>query len=53
MLTPTNTVVTTEETKPLEPHNFNNLILILDVYLSEEITTDKPYLVKDGMKIIL
>ena len=30
-----------------------NLITILDVYLSEEITTDKPYLVKDGMKIIL
>lgn len=53
MLTSTHTVVATVETEPLKPHNFNNLILILDTYLSEEITSDKPYLVKDGMKIIL
>lgn len=53
MLTSTHAVAGTVETEPLEPHNFNNLILILDAYLTEEADTDKPYLVKDGMKIIL
>ena len=37
----------------IDPQLCINLISILDAYLSEEIDTDKPYLVKDGMKIIL
>lgn len=37
----------------IEPQLTINLISILDAYLSEEIDNDKPYLVKDGMKIIL
>jgi len=37
----------------IDPQLSLNLISILDAYLSEEIDTDKPYLVKDGMKIIL
>jgi hypothetical protein len=37
----------------IDPQLYINLITILDVYISEEITTDKPYLVKDGIKIIL
>lgn len=37
----------------IDPQLSINLISILDAYLSEEIDTDKPYLIKDGMKIIL
>lgn len=37
----------------IDPRLSISLISILDAYLSEEIDTDKPYLVKDGIKIIL
>ena len=68
MVEPSNTPLDTDLINPLEevgnfavakhvtridPQLSLNLISILDAYLSEEIDTDKPYLVKDGMKIIL
>ena len=37
----------------IDPQLSISLISILDAYLSKEKDTDKPYLVKDGMKIIL
>lgn len=37
----------------IDPQLCINLISILDAYLSDEIEANKPYLIKDGMKIIL
>ena len=37
----------------LDPQQFINLIVILEAYLNVAATTDKPYLIKDGVKIIL
>lgn len=37
----------------IDPQLSINLISILDAYLAEEVGTDKPFLVKDGVKIIL
>lgn len=37
----------------IDPQLCINLISILDSYLTEEVEADKPFLVKDGMKIIL
>jgi hypothetical protein len=53
MLTSTYDVAKTVDVEPFEPTNINNLIWILDAYLTEEVDTDTPYLVKDGIKIIL
>lgn len=36
-----------------DPQLYINLISILDAYFTEKATTAKPFLVKDGVKIIL
>jgi hypothetical protein len=67
MVEPSNIQSDTDLINPQEAGNFGlankanlldsqptiNLISILDAYLTEEVGTDKPYLVKDGVKIIL
>lgn len=42
-----------EHADQLDPQLFINLIAILDAYFSEEVAPGKPFLVKDGVKIIL
>jgi hypothetical protein len=37
----------------LDPQQFINLIVILEAYLNVAATTDRPFLIKDGIKIIL
>lgn len=37
----------------IDPQLCINLISILEAHLTEEAETDRPFLVKDGMKIIL
>jgi len=48
--TKTNSVAQHEH---LDPQLFINLILILETYLAAETTPGKPFLIKDGVKIIL
>lgn len=41
------------ETDELSPQLSVNLISTLDAYLTEEVSPKKPFLIKDGIKIIL
>jgi len=36
-----------------DPQLFINLMAILETYIDKKVSADKPFLVKDGIKIIL